>query len=101
MLVLSVTLFSRILIFLQQVNFEFFFLSIFFLWCGYKLKGCVYSVCSNVFKRLQFTILRVKLSTGLKPAKRDEIQQEWMDGKVQVIVATISFGMGVDKASVR
>ena len=39
--------------------------------------------------------------TGLKPAKRDEVQQEWMDGKVSVIVATISFGMGVDKSSVR
>lgn len=35
------------------------------------------------------------------PNKRDEIQQEWMDGKVAVIVATVSFGMGVDKASVR
>lgn len=44
---------------------------------------------------------RVRQSAGLKPAKRDEIQQEWMDGKVQVIVATISFGMGVDKAAVR
>lgn len=39
--------------------------------------------------------------TGLKPAKRDEVQQEWMDGKVSVIVATVSFGMGVDKSSVR
>lgn len=40
-------------------------------------------------------------STGLTQTKRDEIQQEWMDGKVPIIVATISFGMGVDKASVR
>lgn len=38
---------------------------------------------------------------GLKGSKREEVQQEWMDGKVAVICATISFGMGVDKANVR
>lgn len=38
---------------------------------------------------------------GLKNSERDEIQEEWMQGKCKVIVATISFGMGVDKATVR
>lgn len=61
---------------------------------------------------------------GLKNSERDEIQEEWMQGQVKVIVATISFGivllefenrlnnisnfklllligMGVDKATVR
>ncbi|KAM4663492.1 ATP-dependent DNA helicase Q5 [Discoglossus pictus] len=38
---------------------------------------------------------------GLKAADRTSIQNEWMDGTVPVIVATISFGMGVDKANVR
>ncbi|XP_070552509.1 ATP-dependent DNA helicase Q5-like [Ptychodera flava] len=37
---------------------------------------------------------------GLK-SDRTEVQNDWMEGKVSVIVATISFGMGVDKASVR
>ena len=41
------------------------------------------------------------LLVGLKGGKREEVQQEWMDGKVAVICATISFGMGVDKANVR
>lgn len=39
--------------------------------------------------------------TGLKAGDRTEVQNEWMQGKVLVIVATISFGMGVDKANVR
>ena len=38
---------------------------------------------------------------GLKAAERTLVQNEWMEGKVPVIVATISFGMGVDKANVR
>ena len=33
--------------------------------------------------------------------ERAKVQDDWMDGKVAVIVATISFGMGVDKGSVR
>ena len=38
---------------------------------------------------------------GLKDKDRSSVQEMWMDGKVPVITATVSFGMGVDKASVR
>ncbi|XP_038184199.1 ATP-dependent DNA helicase Q5 isoform X3 [Arvicola amphibius] len=38
---------------------------------------------------------------GLKVSERTQVQNEWMEEKVPVIVATISFGMGVDKANVR
>ncbi|XP_040845604.1 ATP-dependent DNA helicase Q5 [Ochotona curzoniae] len=38
---------------------------------------------------------------GLKASDRTLVQNEWMEEKVPVIVATISFGMGVDKANVR
>ncbi|XP_045155734.1 ATP-dependent DNA helicase Q5 isoform X2 [Echinops telfairi] len=38
---------------------------------------------------------------GLKTPERTLVQNEWMEEKVPVIVATISFGMGVDKANVR
>ncbi|CAL9693772.1 unnamed protein product [Knipowitschia caucasica] len=38
---------------------------------------------------------------GLNAGDRTEAQNDWMQGKVVVIVATISFGMGVDKANVR
>lgn len=39
--------------------------------------------------------------TGLAGGERSRVQEDWMDGKVPVITATVSFGMGVDKASVR
>ena len=38
---------------------------------------------------------------GLGNDERTAVQHQWMDGQVPVIVATISFGMGVDKANVR
>ncbi|XP_052408031.1 ATP-dependent DNA helicase Q5 isoform X1 [Carassius gibelio] len=38
---------------------------------------------------------------GLKVGDRTDSQTDWMTDKVPVIVATISFGMGVDKANVR
>ncbi len=41
------------------------------------------------------------LSAGLKVGDRTESQTDWTADKVPVIVATISFGMGVDKANVR
>ncbi len=38
---------------------------------------------------------------GLSDSVRKETQDAWMEGRVAIIVATISFGMGVDKANVR
>ncbi len=38
---------------------------------------------------------------GLPDEKRQQIQQDFMSGKAQVIVATIAFGMGIDKSDIR
>jgi ATP-dependent DNA helicase RecQ len=38
---------------------------------------------------------------GLPPAEKDKNMQLWMDEKVQAIVATNAFGMGIDKANVK
>lgn len=38
---------------------------------------------------------------GLKTGERHLVQEDWMAGVFSVITATISFGMGVDKSSVR
>ena len=38
---------------------------------------------------------------GMTTAKRDQVQSEFLAGKLEVIVATIAFGMGVDKPDIR
>jgi RecQ family ATP-dependent DNA helicase len=38
---------------------------------------------------------------GLAAARRDTVQQEFQQGRLQVVVATVAFGMGIDKADVR
>jgi ATP-dependent DNA helicase RecQ len=38
---------------------------------------------------------------GLETAERHQIQEHFMNGELQVVVATSAFGMGVDKAEIR
>lgn len=38
---------------------------------------------------------------GLEPSVRERVQRGFQAGKVEVVVATIAFGMGIDKADVR
>ncbi|HZY62627.1 MAG TPA: ATP-dependent DNA helicase RecQ [Edaphobacter sp.] len=38
---------------------------------------------------------------GLEPAVRERVQRHFLSGKLEVVVATIAFGMGIDKADVR
>jgi DNA topoisomerase-3 len=38
---------------------------------------------------------------GLPSAERESVQADFLEGKLDVVVATVAFGMGVDKADIR
>ena len=38
---------------------------------------------------------------GLTAEQRDRVQRQFLDGALEIVVATIAFGMGIDKADVR
>jgi len=40
-------------------------------------------------------------NAGLTAELRDQRQQDWLSGKIRVMVSTNAFGMGIDKATVR
>ncbi|GAA6135594.1 RecQ family ATP-dependent DNA helicase [Oceaniserpentilla sp. 4NH20-0058] len=49
----------------------------------------------------QSGINAVAYHAGFDSNKRQAIQNDFMTGKIQVIVATIAFGMGIDKSDIR
>ena len=68
--------------------------------------GIIYCLSRNKCEELSRKLNNGGLHTnyyhaGLGNAERQRIQDEWKKGKVKIIIATIAFGMGIDKSDVR
>lgn len=58
--------------------------------------------CEQVAEKLtKFGIRAYHYHAGMDSAARSEVQRKWQANEYLVIVATIAFGMGIDKADVR
>ncbi|MEH6575481.1 MAG: RecQ family ATP-dependent DNA helicase [Amphritea sp.] len=68
--------------------------------------GIVYVTLQNSAEQVaeflrQNQINAMAYHAGFADDKRQQIQADFMAGRVQVVVATIAFGMGIDKADIR
>lgn len=71
-----------------------------------RASGIVYCLsrkeCEQIAQKLSSGgILAKSYHAGLSDGTRDTVQQEWITEKLQVVCATIAFGMGIDKPDVR
>eukprot|EP00742_Colponemidia_sp_Colp-10_P005389 GILJ01005758.1.p1 GENE.GILJ01005758.1~~GILJ01005758.1.p1 ORF type:complete len:643 (-),score=104.79 GILJ01005758.1:124-2052(-) len=68
--------------------------------------GIIYAqrkiTCDELASRLNKDgVTTVAYHAGLKADRRSAAQEDWTVGRVRLVVATVAFGMGIDKADVR
>jgi len=68
--------------------------------------GLVYVATTSEAKRVSELLNEVGIKAAyyhgqMRKSDRDRVQQEWMDEKTPVVVATTAFGMGINKPNLR
>lgn len=59
-------------------------------------------LCESTAQKLnEWGVQALHYHAGMNPEERFDVQQQWQDNKIQLICATIAFGMGIDKPDVR
>lgn len=71
-----------------------------------KESGIIYANTRRETERIAKTLLSRNISAavyhaGMDNKKRHRVAEEWLNGKTQFVVATMAFGMGIDKPDVR
>lgn len=68
--------------------------------------GLIYCISKKDCEKVSKSLKKQKIKAGFYHAgiseeKRTKIQIKWMEGQTHVLVATVAFGMGIDKRAVR
>jgi ATP-dependent DNA helicase RecQ len=63
--------------------------------------GLVYAATRRSAEELAEAVGGTAYHAGMAARKRDQIQNDFMDDKTDVVVATTAFGMGIDKPDIR
>ena len=72
------------------------------IYCGTQM-ACE-KVCKDLQEAMKSEGYERKIGfyhAGLEPLERERIQREWSEDQLKIIVATVAFGMGINKTDVR
>ena len=66
-----------------------------------KLQEREYRLSQLGSNRVRYSATAEPYHAGLPPHRRKTVQNHFMSGKLRVVVATVAFGMGIDKSDIR